>query len=64
MYKHFDLTSLFMEINLDYGRCMNKIIFDKYLADRNNYDDFIFPKSLKPQNLKFTKRKLFKKNKH
>lgn len=49
MYKSFDLTSLFMEVNLDYGRCMNKIIFDQYLSDFHNQDDFIFPKNLKPQ---------------
>lgn len=34
-----ETTSLTLEVNADFGRTMNKIIFDKYLLERDSYDE-------------------------
>ena len=51
-----ETTPLIIEINHDYSRTMNKIIFDKYLEDNNEISDQMFPKNLcLPQNPDLTR---------
>ena len=39
-----ETTPLIIEINNDYARTMNKIIFDKYLEDNSHLQDEIYPR--------------------
>ncbi len=38
-----ETTPLIIEVNNDYARTMNKIIFDKYLEDSSPLTDEIYP---------------------
>ena len=41
-----ETTALIIEVNNDYSRTMNKIIFDKYLEEQNELTDPLYPKHL------------------
>lgn len=41
-----ETTPLIIEINQDYARTMNKIIFDKYIEENTELDDDLYPKHL------------------
>jgi dynein heavy chain len=41
-----ETTALIIEVNNDYARTMNKIIFERYLDETNELDDPHFPKHL------------------
>lgn len=44
-----ETTPLIIEVNNDYARTMNKIIFDKYLIDNSPVSDDIYPHLILPQ---------------
>ena len=46
-----EVTNLLTEINNDYARTMNKIIFDKYLEDNSYNQDEIYPKIRLPKKI-------------
>ena len=41
-----ETTQLIMEVNNDYCRTMNKIIFNKYMEDVDPNEDDLYPKEL------------------
>ncbi len=41
-----EITGLIIEVNNDYCRTMNKIIFDKYLDENTDLNDELYPKNL------------------
>ena len=49
--KGAEVTPLLIEINNDYARTMNKIIFDKYLEDNSHNQDEIYPKIRLPKKI-------------
>jgi len=44
--EQMETTALIIEVNNDYARTMNKIIFDRYLEENNDIDDPRYPKHL------------------
>lgn len=46
LLENMDTTQLIIEVNNDYCRTMNRIIFNKYMEDTDPAEDDLFPKSL------------------
>jgi dynein heavy chain, axonemal len=46
MLEGMETTPLIMEVNNDYCRTMNKIIFNKYMEEADPNEDDLYPKNL------------------